>query len=186
MVKSYWNEDWKDVIFDENISEREKFQISNYGRVKSLKKDPEGILFKPQIFNGYYRIALMQKNKRRTARYVHKLVAEAFIPKDSEKQIYVIHKDYDKLNNRVSNLAWATKEEKEKHQFNNPEYKGKYRRTYSKLDEPTVRLIKKKIFDPNRKTRMKMLAKRFGISEMQLYRIKGGENWGHVKLDDDE
>jgi hypothetical protein len=31
---------------------------------------------------------------------------------------------------------------------------------------------------------LKMLAKQFGISEMQLYRIKSGENWGHVKIDD--
>jgi len=27
---------------------------------------------------------------------------------------------------------------------------------------------------------MKMIAKQFGISEMQLYRIKTGENWGSV------
>ena len=29
-----------------------------------------------------------------------------------------------------------------------------------------------------------MIAKQFGISEMQLYRIKSGENWGNVKIDD--
>jgi hypothetical protein len=28
---------------------------------------------------------------------------------------------------------------------------------------------------------MKQIAEHFGISEMQLYRIKSGENWGHVK-----
>jgi hypothetical protein len=27
---------------------------------------------------------------------------------------------------------------------------------------------------------MKMIAKQFGVSEMQLYRIKSGENWGWV------
>ncbi len=185
MAADYWNEKWKNIVFNEKISDNEKFKISNYGRVKSFKKDKiNGLLFKSQIFNGYYRIALKQKNNRRTARYVHKLVAEAFIPKNNEKQIYVIHKDYDKLNNRVYNLAWATKEEKENHQFNNPIYEaGKKRITYSKLDEAQVRLIKQKIFDPNRRTRMKMIAKRFGISEMQLYRIKTGENWGHIKID---
>ena len=31
---------------------------------------------------------------------------------------------------------------------------------------------------------MRIIAKQFGISEMQLYRIKSGENWGHVKIDD--
>ena len=46
-------------------------------------------------------------------------------------------------------------------------------------------MIKKKIFDPQRKTRMKIIAKRFGISEMQLYRIKSGENWSSVQLPSD-
>jgi len=45
-------------------------------------------------------------------------------------------------------------------------------------------LIKKKLLDPNRKTRMKMLAHQFRISEMQLYRIKSGENWGHVMVEE--
>jgi hypothetical protein len=44
-------------------------------------------------------------------------------------------------------------------------------------------MIKRKLSDPKRKTRMKMIAKQFGISEMQLYRIKTGENWGHVTID---
>jgi DNA-binding Xre family transcriptional regulator len=42
--------------------------------------------------------------------------------------------------------------------------------------------LKKLISDPNRKTRLKMLAKQFGISEMQVSRIKSGENWGHIKI----
>jgi DNA-binding Xre family transcriptional regulator len=42
--------------------------------------------------------------------------------------------------------------------------------------------IKKILANPNRKTRMKIIARRFGISEMQLYRIKSGKNWGHVTI----
>jgi len=95
--------------------------------------------------------------------------------------VYVIHLNYDKKNNKVENLKWATKKEKENHQFTNPEYLNRpKKRTYSKLTEAKVRLIKRKIHDPNRRTRMKMIAKQFGISEMQLYRIKSGENWGTV------
>jgi hypothetical protein len=30
---------------------------------------------------------------------------------------------------------------------------------------------------------MKILARQFGVSEMQLYRIKSGENWSSVKPD---
>jgi hypothetical protein len=51
-----------------------------------------------------------------------------------------------------------------------------------KLTETKVMRLKKILLDPNRKTRMKILAKQFGVSEMQLYRIKSGENWGHIKV----
>jgi DNA invertase Pin-like site-specific DNA recombinase len=50
------------------------------------------------------------------------------------------------------------------------------------LTSPDVVRIKKLILNPNRKTRLKIIAKQFGISEMQLYRIKTGENWGHIQV----
>ena len=52
----------------------------------------------------------------------------------------------------------------------------------AKLTETQVIRLKKKLFDPNRRTRLKILAKQFGVSEMQLHRIKTGENWGHIKV----
>jgi DNA-binding Xre family transcriptional regulator len=42
-----------------------------------------------------------------------------------------------------------------------------------------VMYFKKMLADPNRKTRLKILAKRFGVSEMTLHRIRTGENWSH-------
>lgn len=179
MVKNYRNEEWKDVVFDDGISEKEKFKVSNYGRILNCKGDKE-FLVKESFINGYRNLPVIQKrNGKSTSRYVHKLVAQHFL--EQNDGIYVIHLNYDKTDNRVENLKWATKREKEVHQFSNPEYKNKPRkRTYSKLTETRVKLIKRKINDPNRKTRLKMIAKQFGISEMQLYRIKTGENWGSV------
>jgi len=180
MIQNYRNENWKVVQFDDKISEKEKFKISNYGRVLNCKGEIERIV-KASFINGYQNLPLKQQvNKKSTSRYVHKLVAEHFLEKNDG--IYVIHLNYDKTDNRIANLRWATKREKEIHQFENPIYKnGNRRRTYSKLTENKVRLIKRKINDPNRRTRMKMIAKQFGISKMQLYRIKSGENWSSVK-----
>ncbi len=179
MIQSYWNEEWKEIIFDDAIAPHEKFKISNYGRILNCKGEKE-FLVKKYYINGYQNLPLRQRvNGKATSRYVHKLVAQHFL--NQEDGEFVIHLNYDKTDNRVQNLKWATKKEKEEHQYNNPIYKNAERkRTYAKLDEAKVRLLKRKINDPNRKTRMKMLAKRFGISEMQLYRIKSGENWGSV------
>jgi hypothetical protein len=179
MIRNYWNEKWKDVVFDENIADNEKFKISNYGRIINCKTEDE-FLVKKYYINGYQNLPLRQKvNGNLTSRYVHKLVAQHFL--EQNDGIYVIHLNYDKKDNRVENLKWATKREKELHQFSNPEYKNRKRVAYNaKLTETKVKLIKRKINDPNRRTRLKMIAKQFGISEMQLYRIKSGENWGHV------
>jgi predicted DNA binding protein len=52
----------------------------------------------------------------------------------------------------------------------------------NKLTETQVIWLKKKLLDPNRKTRLKILAKQFGVSEMTLHRIRTGENWGHINV----
>jgi len=180
MIRNYPNEQWKEVKFDDKISEKEKFKISNYGRILNCKTEEEFIV-KEYFINGYQNLPLKQKvNGKLTSRYVHKLVAEHFIEKNDG--ICVIHLNYDKTDNHVRNLKWATKKEKEIHQFTNPEFKNIVRKRPSnaKLTETRVKLIKRKLNDPNRRTRLKMIAKQFGISEMQLYRIKTGENWGDV------
>lgn len=181
MIRNYYNEQWKEVVFDDKILNENTYKISNYGRI-IIRKDSQEKLVRDSYINGYQTLPLKQKkNGKSTSRYVHKLVAEHFLEK-KENDKYVIHINYDKLDNKVENLKWATKKEKEEHQFSNPEFKirRKGMRTYSKLTETKVKLIKRKIHDPNRRTRMKMIAKQFGISEMQLYRIKSGENWGSV------
>ncbi|SFU50245.1 NUMOD4 motif-containing protein [Pustulibacterium marinum] len=198
MIRNYWNEDWKDLQFDDKVAESEKFKISNYGRIKDCRGDEEKLVT-PKYVNGYEKLTVrldpefvkekQAKTKKKvnkfTTRYIHKLVAEHFLEKEEGKE-YVIHLDYHKKDNKVENLKWATKREKELHQFSNPEFKNIDRGDrikYSKLTEGKVKILKKKLLDPNRRTRLRILAKQFGVSEMQLYRIKTGENWGHVTID---
>ncbi|QXP73762.1 HNH endonuclease [Tenacibaculum sp. HL-MS23] len=183
MIRSYRNERWKEIVFDDKISEKEKFKISNYGRIINCKKEEE-FLVNEYFINGYQNLPLKQRvNGKNTSRYVHKLVAECFLPR-KEDELYVIHLNYDKKDNRIENLKWATKREKEVHQYTNPEYVNKvHKPRTAKLTETRVKLLKRKLNDPNRKTRLKMIAKQFGVSEMQLHRIKTGENWGYVTED---
>ena len=81
----------------------EKYLISNLGRIKTKKF---GRFRKIQTNErGYNRIVLSKKNKSYNF-YIHRLVAETFINKESPEKV-VIHKDNDKSNNAVTNLMWT-------------------------------------------------------------------------------
>lgn len=85
------------------------YEVSNKGNVKSLYKNK---LMKPNLKYGYYQIVFYTKNredaKKQESRYIHRLVAEAFIPNPNNYEC-VNHKDENKLNNSVENLEWCTK-----------------------------------------------------------------------------
>ena len=194
------------VLETENFVELEledelkfRYAISNFGRLVSFYDKIEcGRIIKGSITEGYrifrYRIRRGKKISYRH-KFFHRLVAENFLAKTSEEQTYVLHLDHVLSNDQVSNLKWATKQEMLEHQQKNSKVLkarkvstirllelNKKRDEY-KLTTTKVMHIKKLLSNPNRKTRMKILARRFGISEMQLYRIKAGKNWGHVKIE---
>jgi hypothetical protein len=181
-VKDLFNEEWKPLSLD-FVELRGSLVLSDFGRLKRTDKSGSEILIRKSAVNGYPTYSLRDENRKTKTKYIHKLVAEHFLTKPSDLHQFVLHLDYEKNNNEANNLRWATKEDVKFHQSTNPNWlavKGQVR--YSKLTESKVRLIKKKINDPNRKTRLKMIAKQFGISEMQLHRIKKGENWSNVSV----
>jgi transcriptional regulator with PAS, ATPase and Fis domain len=97
----------------------------------------------------------------------------------------VIHVDYEKQNNYYENLKWVTKTEMIDHNRENPAFINRVipRRTKNyKLTESKVRIIKKLLKNDN--NRLKMIAKQFGITHTQLNRIRSGENWKHVTIED--
>jgi hypothetical protein len=161
-----------------------KYAVTNHGRVIRFGKDPaaDGVLVKATVdvpFN--YERVYIQNNGKRTSVLVHRLVAQFFLPKPEKGQLFIIHKDRNNRNNHPSNLKWVTKEEHVRHAMAGENWKkGRQSRSQVyKLTEDRVRLIRKKISEG--KTRMKMIAKQVKVSEMQIYRIQSGENWGWVK-----
>ena len=173
-------EKWKSLNIQEMAS-NEIYEISNYGRIKSFKVDKkDGLIIKGSSLKGYKILNVKLKNGKRTTKYVHKIAAECFIPKDDDLQLYVIHLDFDKTNNHIDNLKWVTKETMYAHQKINPNYK-RGAINYSKLSETDVIRLKKKL--KRGKNKLYKLAKEFGITHTQLNRIRSGENWGHVKVD---
>ena len=85
------------------------YEISNLGRVKSLKdnlgRDRELILKPQKRKDGYFTIEL-----KRSTKFLHRIVAEAFIP-NPENKPQVNHKDSNRENNQTGNLEWVTASE---------------------------------------------------------------------------
>lgn len=98
------NEIWKPIKGYENI-----YNVSNCGNVYSYRLKRNLKLSTDKI--GYVRIGLQKTNRKDVKLfYVHRLVAEAFIPNKEEKP-FINHKDENKQNNCVDNLEWCTHKE---------------------------------------------------------------------------
>lgn len=179
---------WK-TYENDDLHPSQKFEISNIGRVRSLNGDKPKIL-KGYVNNGYLTFSTRKKNKKRTLTYVHKAVAELFLENDDPSKNKVAHLDYDKLNNCVENLQWMTPKENEQHAYKNPagskydkimEYwdnaHPRDRFFANKLTESKVLKIKRMLNDPNRKTRIKMIAKQFDVSVYTIFSIQAGRSW---------
>ena len=81
------------------------YQVSNWGRVKSIKFGKEKILKLIKDKDGYLQVTLCKNNIKKVYK-VHRLVAEAFID-NTDNLPQVNHKDENKLNNNVDNLEWC-------------------------------------------------------------------------------
>ena len=105
---------WKDIPGYEG-----RYQISNFGRVKSflhvgvrntVKRIDENSHFIKSVHDAYgYCQVRLRKNDNGTTRKVHRLVADAFIPNPNGLK-EINHKDENKDNNRVDNLEWCDRD----------------------------------------------------------------------------
>jgi hypothetical protein len=191
MIKPFVGEEFVEVDFAMNCINR--YAISNFGRVVSFKdKFEEGKLMFGSSCDGYRVVSFTrtENNKKYCKNFgIGRLVAKHFLPPPAPDQKFIIRLDHNKTNDHFMNLRWANQKEvtennnkspraieAKKKQFNRETVKG------HKLTATKVMYIKKLLAEPNRKTRLKILAKRFGVTEMTLHRIRTGENWGHVKI----
>lgn len=192
MIQLNRGEEFRQIIIEHPL--QKKYAVSNQGRIISYTDDFLNCReIKCAIAEGFkvFRYQTRENGKRKDKNFlVYKLVAQYFIPNDNPERTMVIHLDYSRDNDRVENLKWATKREQIDFQSKNPNVIANKARIIEfnkkadgrKLTSTQVIRIKKMLQRPDNKTRLVMIAKQFNITTQQLYRIRTGENWGHIKV----
>jgi hypothetical protein len=174
-------ERWKELDLRKGVTTK-RYAISSRGRIVSFKtKIEEGYLLRPRLTQGYPSVTIGREANRQNY-YLHRLVAEYFTKKPSPKHNFVIHLDHVKENNKADNLKWVTHEAQIDHALNDPNVLERQNPEEGpKLNAAKVRQIKRALKAKNTPT-LKALAKQFKVSDMQIHRIKTGENWSHVTI----
>jgi hypothetical protein len=187
MIKKLAGEVWKPLVFSGWRQLRNRYAVSTLGRIASYKSDvlEDGKILNGSLTTGYRTLNLHRPDNKGTL-YIHREMAKIYLGKPSPRHKYVIHQNHNKLDNSVKNLRWATLEKMISHQQESPAkraYKEKQANKTEglKLTAAQVRRIKDILSSKNRNITIKQLADKYGVSEMTIYRIKSGENWGRIR-----
>lgn len=154
-------EEWR------TMPEYKGYQISNYGRVKSFVRYEEGKILKPSLHIGGRLIIRLGKTVQK---FVHVLVAEAFVP-NPENKPQVDHINGDKLNACANNLCWVTKLENEQYSWQTGLRKVSERHHNAKLTAEQIRYIRE---NPDNLTG-KTLALKLGVCEGTISSVQTGQ-----------
>jgi hypothetical protein len=171
---------WKDIEEFEGL-----YQVSNLGRVKRLKGTHylaklDDFILKGRDCRGYLKVDLSNK-KHKKQMYIHRLVAIAFILNPLNKPT-VNHLDNNPLNNKLSNLEWATTSEQRAHQ-------KKMGYKYICLKEPVfltiedVIIIKQRLLNGDL---IKYIALDYNVHRSTISDIKSGKHWSNLKPKEDK
>ena len=148
---------------------------NNLSKAKNTKLKPT--IYKDKY--GYSRIWV--KNDKGLRKYVllHRVIAKALIP-NPKNLPQVNHLDGNKDNNNPSNLEWCTQSRNMLHAHKHIEGVTKYGSNTSnaKLKEKDILSIRGLLA---LKVPMKIIGKKYNVSEATIRRVKTGECWSHVK-----
>ena len=148
---------WENIEGFEGI-----YQVSNLGKVKSLKFGKEKYLSITKSSIGYLNTKL-QLNKKNKSFLVHRLVAETFIKNEFNKPC-VNHINGIKTDNRIENLEWCTHKENTEHSLKNDLRKTGCNHKQSKLSLKDIEYIRKNYKEKDKKNGGYKLAEMFGVS----------------------
>lgn len=157
------------------IKDFPSYECSNYGRIKSAKRDvlkKNGVIasYNSKIIkpiknkDGYNRVVFYSNNKR-YIRKVHKIIAEHFLKPIKNKE-FIYHLDEDKTNNMAINLKYIS-----------------HKRVGKSLGKPIkISVYNKLTFEYKTYNSILECSKELDISYTQIGRILNNENKNKIYI----
>ncbi len=177
------NEIWKPIINYEDY-----YEISNYGRVKSLKFGKEKIL-KPGTDNKGYLYVILRSNNKSKKYFVHRLVMDAFIGR-CPYGMEICHNDGNPLNNKKENLRYDTHSANQKDRIKHNKIGGMFKNGHkssighnnsmSKINDSIVRIIRH--LADNGNLTQKEIGDIWGLRAATISSIKTRKIWKHIDV----
>ena len=168
-------EKWKDIEGYEGF-----YQVSSFGRVKSLYFNREKIL-KLSSSRGYQQITLHLRGEVKT-KPVHRLVMETFNPINDMNNYDINHKDENKTNNRIDNLEWMSHKDNCNYGNRNKKVSNKQRNDIKK--SIPVKCLETQTIYPS----IREAARATGLDDSAIaktckgiYKATHGYHWEHVR-----
>lgn len=150
------------------------YKIDIIGNVLNTKS---GRILKPGNVQGYLQIGL-RINGIILRKYIHRLVAETFIPNPNNLP-EINHKDNNRKNNRVDNLEWVTAQQNTNHKVNQNRHFIPYGEScgMSILKEQDVLEIRALFING---TKQADLARKYKVSPQVIWYIIKRKTWKHI------
>jgi hypothetical protein len=170
---------WKPVVTYED-----SYEVSSDGWVRTLDRicDKRRGIVKSKVLNQFdnhgYRFVILSRGGKRRNFYVHRLVAESFLP-NPENKPQINHINGNKSDNRLSNLEWSTIKDNHLHSYRYLNRKSSNNQGHK---NPNARLSLDQVKDIISRymsgvSTAKVLAMEFGINKNYVYQMAKGKTW---------
>lgn len=166
--EEYFDEMWKESSLPEVM-------VSDHGRFYNTKTKR---FLKPTHGDGHGHLAIKAgKKEMRRQGYVHRLIAQAFVPNENNYSI-VRHLDDDPSNNEIENLAWGTQKDNHADAVRN----GTSYTLTAEDREKGFQKIRKPVYAINRETGERTLypgqteaARILGLQQANVFKVLQGK-----------
>lgn len=182
------NEKWKDIKGHEG-----QHEVSSCGRVRSVDRtiskvdgryDKQVTFYKQgriktlTYHHGQYFIIKLSNEGKNKTHFVHRLVAEAFLPNPNNLPI-VNHKNSIKTDNNIENLEWVSNSENVKHAIKNKLTticSGENHGACKYTDEDILKI--RKLYKD--KLSLTEIGKIMGTNKARIWEIVHRKTWKHI------